>query len=119
MFIERPIERAHIPHLCERVCAMVIKHEAHHLVCDVEALADPDLVTVDALARLQLTVRRMGCRVCLRHACDELQALLTLTGLCDVIPLSAESGLDAQREIEQREEPRGIEEERDPGDPTR
>jgi anti-anti-sigma regulatory factor len=118
LIIERPIRRAHIPHLCERVGAMVVRHDARHLVCDVDALADPDVVTIDALARLQLTVRRLGCRVCLRNACDELQRLLTLIGLDDVIPLLAESGLDAKRQIEQREEPGGVEEEADPGDPA-
>ena len=58
-------------------------------VCDVEAVEAPDAVTIDALARLQLTAQRMGCRVELRHAGPALLDLLVLTGLAEVIPLSA------------------------------
>jgi hypothetical protein len=39
------------------------------------------------LARLQLTGRRLGRQVRLRHACGELQDLLALMGLRDVLLL--------------------------------
>jgi len=42
-------------------------------------------VTVDALARLQLAASRIGCRVELRHASDDLSDLVVLMGLHDVI----------------------------------
>ena len=47
---------------------------------------DPDAVTVDALARLQLAARRHGCTVRLRHASQDLVELLTFMGLRDVLP---------------------------------
>jgi ABC-type transporter Mla MlaB component len=118
LIIEGPIERAHIPRLCEGAGALIRGVDARHVVCDVGALVEPDEVTIEALARLQLTVGRVGCRFRVRHACEELRDLLTLSGLSDVIPFVAESGPDPQRKVEQREEPRGVEEEADPGDLT-
>src|SRR5215207_8021942 len=58
----------------------------HKLVCDVDHSA-PDIATIAVLARLQLTARRRGRHVELRHASPELQDLLTWTGLADVLPL--------------------------------
>ena len=113
-----PIERAWIPQLCERAGALIRGFDARHVVCDVSAVVEPDEVTIEALARLQLIVGRIGCRFRVRHACEELRDLLVLSGLSDVIPLVVESGLDPQRKVEQREEPRGVQEEADPGDPT-
>lgn len=55
--------------------------------CDVGAVVHPDIIMVNALARLQLTARRYGCQVRLRHACGELRDLLALTGLTEVVPL--------------------------------
>jgi ABC-type transporter Mla MlaB component len=55
------------------------------VVCDV-ACARADVVTVEALARLQLAARRHGCRVTLRHASDELRQLIAFMGLRDVLP---------------------------------
>ena len=45
------------------------------------ALDRPDAVTIDALARLQLTARRLGCRLRLRHASPELRELVAFMGL--------------------------------------
>ena len=54
------------------------------IVCDVGALP-PDATVIDALARLQLTARRLGLEVRLRHASNELQDLLAFAGLGDVL----------------------------------
>jgi hypothetical protein len=54
-------------------------------VCDVSGV-EPDAVTVDALARLQLAAQRRGCQVRLRHASAELVGLVTFMGLRDVLP---------------------------------
>lgn len=88
------------------------------VACDVGMVVDPDAVTVDALARLQLTARQLGREICLFHACGELQGLLTLVGLRDVVPLCAELPLQLEGQTEQGEEAGGVEEEGDPGDPT-
>jgi hypothetical protein len=85
------------------------------VTCDVTALGHPDAASVEALARLQLLARRSGCRVRLRHACIELRDLLELMGLSEILPCW--SDLEPGREVEEREPPSGVEEERDPIDP--
>jgi ABC-type transporter Mla MlaB component len=111
------IDRAEIPGLCVRLQVLAALVAAPRLVCDVGEIVEPDAVTVDALARLQLTARRLGREVRIRHASAELQELLTLMGLSGVVPLSAESRLEVGREAEEREVGRRVEEEADPADP--
>ena len=83
--IRGPIRRADLPGLCERVCGLLAGSAVEVAVCDVRGV-DPDAVTVDALARLQLAARRHGCHVRLRNASGELLELLEFMGLCDVLP---------------------------------
>ena len=112
------IDRADIPGLCERARVLLAKDVKEQLVCDVGAIVSPDAVTVDALARLQLTARRLGCQVRVEHASAELRGLLAFMGLSDAVPLSGRSGLEAGRETEQREQRGRVKEERDPADPA-
>jgi ABC-type transporter Mla MlaB component len=114
-----PIGRADVPGLCELARVLMEGCDTDLIVCDVGAIADPDAVTVDVLSRLQLTARRLGRRIELRRACDELEELLAVMGLSDVLPCRGGSGLDPRGHAEEREQPLGVEEERDPGDPTR
>jgi hypothetical protein len=81
------------------------------IVCDVGLLA-PDAVSIDALARLQLTARRLGLEIRLRHASSELQELLAFVGLRDVLRV------EAGGQTEQREQRVGAEEERELDDPA-
>jgi ABC-type transporter Mla MlaB component len=83
--IRGPIDRADLPGLCDRVCAMLGESRARVVFCDVRGV-EPDAVTVDALARLQLAARRHACRVRLRHASDELRELVAFMGLDEVLP---------------------------------
>jgi ABC-type transporter Mla MlaB component len=80
-----PITRADLPGLCDRVCALLAESRASVALCDVSGI-EPDAVTVDALARLQLAARRHGCQVRLRHASAELLDLVAFMGLSDVLP---------------------------------
>ena len=80
-----PIARTDLPGLCGRVCALLEQSGADIALCDVSGV-DPDAVTADALARLQLAARRHGCQVRLRNASGELLELLSLIGLRDVLP---------------------------------
>jgi ABC-type transporter Mla MlaB component len=80
-----PIARADLPGLCERVCGLLERSGAEIALCDVSGV-EPDGVTVDALARLQLAARRHGCQVRLRHASTELLELVAFMGLRDVLP---------------------------------
>ncbi len=73
---------------------------------------DPDAVTIDGLARLQLSSRRVGLELRLRHASGELLELLTFVGLDEVLRL------EAGGQPEQREQSLGIEEERELDEPS-
>ena len=140
------IDRADIPHLCERLRVLVRAEvprardieqlgtrggavgvqqpgqepgaDAGWVVCDVSALTEPDAATVEALARLQLTARRLGCRIRLRGACPRLRDLLALVGLAEVVPLlPPASGVEPQRQAEQREPTGDVQEGVEPDDP--
>ena len=80
-----PIAREDLAGLCDRVCGLLSQSRARDVVCDVSGV-EPDVVTVDALARLQLAARRHGCRVRLRRASPELLELVEFMGLADVLP---------------------------------
>jgi ABC-type transporter Mla MlaB component len=84
--IHGPITRADLPGLCARVCALLEQSSPDVAFCDVSGI-DPDAVTIDALARLQLAARRHSCQVRLRHASSELLELLDFMGLRDVLPV--------------------------------
>jgi ABC-type transporter Mla MlaB component len=116
-----PVARDAIPAMCERARRLLQGCDAGPVACDVGAIAEPDATTIDALARLQLTARRLGRRVELRSACEELEDLLTLTGLLGVLTVGGPvvaSAVEAWGEPELREEALRVEEEADAGDPT-
>ncbi len=113
-----PIARADIPGLCERARPFLEAGDTGPVDCDVAAVVEADAVTVDALARLQLTARRSGLQLRLRHAGGDLNGLITLMGLGDVLPAGESSGLEERRQPEEREESLGVQEEADPCDPT-
>ena len=95
------IDRADIALLCERVCLALEGSSVEAVVCDVGALDDPDCVAVDALARLQLTARRLGRRLYLRNVSPELQGLLCFVGLDEAVgPGGARSGVEPRRQPE-------------------
>jgi ABC-type transporter Mla MlaB component len=80
-----PIVREDLPGLCDRVCALLHASGGGVSRCDVAGV-EPDAVTVDALARLQLAARRRGCQVRLRNASPDLLRLVDFMGLRDVLP---------------------------------
>jgi ABC-type transporter Mla MlaB component len=83
--VHGPIARTDLRGLCDRVCAVLGSSGAQVAYCDVRGV-EPDAVTVDALARLQLAARRHGCRVRLCNASGELLELVAFMGLEDVLP---------------------------------
>ena len=83
--IEGPITRADLPGLCDRVCDLLQRSSPGVAYCEVKGI-DPDAVTVDALARLQLAAHRHGCQVRLVGASSELLELVAFMGLRDVLP---------------------------------
>jgi anti-anti-sigma regulatory factor len=112
------IARADIPGLCARLTALLENSDARVVVCDVRAITNPDAVVIEALARLQLTARRLGRQILVRHASDHLRDLLALTGLRHVLSPHDCLVLEPGWQAKQREQPVGIEEEVEPDDPA-
>lgn len=77
------IDRADISALCARVRLALEGSDADLVVLDVAALTHPDCVAVDALAQVQLTVRRLGRGLRLRGISPDLRSLLCFVGLSD------------------------------------
>jgi anti-anti-sigma regulatory factor len=119
LVIGAPIACADVPGLCERVRRRAAESDADVIVCDVRGLVRPDALTVHALARLQLTARRLGRRVGLLDPPPELRDLLRFVGLDEALP-ATRGGLRVEPvgQPEEREEPRGVEERVEPGDPA-
>jgi hypothetical protein len=103
------VTRADIPDLCADLAERLRAGGGDVVVCDVGA-ARPDMVTVEALARLRLTAQRSGWRLVVSGAGPDLRGLVVLLGLADVLPQSG-------RQPVQREEPLGVEEVVDRRDP--
>src|SRR3954464_10560327 len=83
--VHGPITRSDLPGLCDRICRLLADVEGGGVIaCEVHGV-EPDAATVEALARLQLAVRRRGCRVRLVHASDGLRELVAFMGLTDVL----------------------------------
>jgi ABC-type transporter Mla MlaB component len=84
--VEGPITAATIAELCGRLRAVLEGSDVSVLSCDVKSIAQADVAALDALARLQLTARRMGRSVRLRHVSNPLHDLLHLTGWSAIVP---------------------------------
>lgn len=80
------IARGDVAALCRAVESAVLSSQATLVVCDMERVDTPSLAAADALARIQLTTRRLGCQLRLRRDDDRLWALLRLTGLDQTLP---------------------------------
>ncbi len=80
---------------------MLVRGESEVASWPLDPSGPHDLSLVDALARMQLAAKRMGCAIRLRNACAELSGLLDLVGLGDVVGLaegpSSEAGWEAER----------------------
>jgi ABC-type transporter Mla MlaB component len=96
LVVSGPLTPADATALCERARSELERSGAAVLICDVRALTHADAGTVEALARLQLTARRLGSQVRLRDPSRELCELLDLFGLTDVLP-AALGGLEPRR----------------------
>jgi hypothetical protein len=115
LVIERAFVAADARALAERLCVPLGAGNGQPVLCDASALVQPDLGTIDGLARLSLATRRLGHGLRLCRASSELTGLMALVGLADVVPC-VESVVEAMRQAEHREEPGGVEEEDDPAD---
>jgi ABC-type transporter Mla MlaB component len=116
--IDGPIDRVDIPAMCDRFRELLQRARPDRVMCDVTALIAPDAIVVDALARLQLTARRLGLQMFLSDAPVELEELLSLMGLRDVLGFNRPSAVEARGQPEHREERLRVQEERDSGKPA-
>jgi ABC-type transporter Mla MlaB component len=83
--LRAPLTRADLPGLCARAQRLVRDSAAEHVICDVSALPAADAVTIDALARVALIVRRRRRAVHVRGASPELCELAALMGVAEVL----------------------------------
>ncbi|GIJ43504.1 hypothetical protein Val02_03900 [Virgisporangium aliadipatigenens] len=82
------VTRADVPVLCADLAAALhpcAGDPAGPVLCDVSAVVAPDLVTVEAIARLRLTARRHGRRLEITGAGHDLWRLIALVGLGRVL----------------------------------
>lgn len=112
------VDPAAVPALCDHLAERVRRRRATRVVCDVGGITVPDAGTLATLARLQLTARRLGCRVELHRVQPALRELIRFAGLDDVLPARSGSGVESGGQAEQREQPGGVQEVADPLDPA-
>ena len=71
--------------VCKRVRELICDQGADVVVVDVSGVVEPDLVALDALARLHLMARRFGRDIKITHTCEQLEELVAFSGLGDVL----------------------------------
>jgi ABC-type transporter Mla MlaB component len=82
--IRGPLERAQLPGLCDRLQRLLRLTAAVVVDCDTDRQVRNDAVTVDALARLQLTAAQSGASLVLSRPPAELRDLMAFMAL-DVV----------------------------------
>ncbi len=80
---------ADVPAVCTQVAGLLAGCPADRVVCDVAGLSGPATVLLGTLARLALTVGRLGREIAFQRVPGDLAALLTLTGLAEFLPVTA------------------------------
>ena len=83
----------------------------YHVDCDLRHFRHADLRTVDAVARAHVNARRLGTRLRIVSPSPELRELIAFAGLGDVLLGRGEW------QSEEREQPLGVEERGEAGDP--
>ena len=82
------------------------------VILDCACVGEPDIATIERIARLQVALRRRGCELRLRGAGAALVDLIAFSGLAGVLCV------EVHRQVEQREQPRRVKEEGDLRNPA-
>ncbi len=106
------LQRRQVAPLARRVSRILAERHPRVVECRAARARPATLADVEAIARLKLAARRSGAGLVVS---DPPPDLLDLLGLCGLARIFA---LEPGREAEQREPARGVQEERDPGDPV-
>ena len=85
LVLDAPITGDDVPALCERVRRLLEESDVDAVVCDLAGVAGADLTAIEALARMQLTARRLGRGMCVRNASAALEDLMRLVGVAEVL----------------------------------
>ncbi len=85
LVVTGPIARRDIERLCEATREAFEASDARSVILDLAAIGDADVVTIESLARLQLTVRRAGGRIRFCRVGRELHELISVLGLTDIL----------------------------------
>lgn len=113
--VRGPLARSDIPALCARLQAWVAASSGDAL-CEVSSF-EISVVSVEALARMQLAARRLGRRLNFRDVSSELEALVELLGLATLLGETDSVLAKPRGEPEQGKQPLSVEEEADAADP--
>lgn len=106
----RAATHAEVAAACERLRALAAGDGVGRVACDARAL-EAELAAVDALARLALVARRLGCPLKLRRASPQLRDLVAFCGLAPAL------GVQREGQAEEREQALGVQERVQSGDP--
>lgn len=74
--------------LCVQVRRLLTRPDVDVVTCDVTGVP-PNLTALDALARLQLTARRLGGRIRLRGTSADITRLIDFAGVDEVLPTTS------------------------------
>ena len=118
MAVRPQLARDEVRALGEQLVHRLGEGDVAEVQVDLSSVRAPDVVYVDALARMQLVARRQDSRVRLIGSCPRLMELLALVGLEDMFSDEGDaSGVELHRQPEHREQPVDVEVGVDPGDP--
>lgn len=113
--VDGPLDPADTPSVCAELCAALAGSAVGSVTCRGKGLADPDLATVDLLARLRLAAGRLGHAMRVEDPSRSLRELLVLAGLEELL-LPRGSAAETRWQAEEREEPKSVEEGVQPDD---
>jgi len=97
LVLGRAIAPGDVGVLCERAAMIAAEPSAEPVVVDAGRLRSSDLGTIDALARIALTVGRLGRAVRIVGASPDLLGLIAFCGLARRIPCATTPSVEPRR----------------------